>query len=114
MARRKVKWTALLVLALVGLVAGALVPLGSVGATGQQTAGRSAHGKVTREQLKLVRKVNVRHLMTSGTAGQTASGSLAREAGPWTRFELDREAATTNVPGVPPSPPNTSVAVNQN
>ena len=113
MARRKVKWSALLVLALVGLVAGALVPLGSVGATGQRTAGRSAHGKVTREQLKLVRKVNVRQLMTSGTAGQTASGSLAREAGQWARSEVDRGEAAPNVPGAP-SPSNTSVVVNQN
>src|SRR5204863_3205248 len=96
-----------------GLVTAVLVPLGSVGAAPQPAQGRSAHGKVTRDRLKLVRKVNVRQLTTSGVAGQTASGSLAREAGPWARFEQEREGSAANVPGAP-SPSNTSVVVNEN
>ena len=78
MARSRSKWSVTVAVAVAGLVTAVLVPLGSVGAAPQPAQGRSAHGKVTRDRLKLVRKVNVRQLTTSGVAGQTASGSLAR------------------------------------
>ena len=112
MARSRSKWSVAVAVAVVGLVAAVLVPLGSVGAAPQPAQGRSAHAKVTKERLKLVHKVNVRQLTTSGVTGQSTSGSLAREAGPWARSEGDRGEAA-DVPGAP-SPSNTSVVVNEN
>jgi len=111
--RIRSKSSILFVLALVALVAAAIVPLGSAGASGQRSAGRTVHGKVTRGHLHLVRKVNVRHLVTSSAAGQSASAPLAREAGPWARFERERSEPARSLPGAP-SPSNTSVVVNQN
>src|SRR5437762_375050 len=80
--RIRPKSSILFVLALVALVAAAIVPLGSAGASGQRSAGRTVRGKVTRGHLHLVRKVNVRHLVTQSAAGQSAAAPLAREAGP--------------------------------
>src|SRR5207249_3707085 len=113
MARIRSRSSMLFVAALVAIVAAGLVPLGAAGASSDRGAGHVMHGKVTAAHAERVGKVNVRRLVARGAAGQTGSAGLAREAGPWVRFEQDRAAGVRNVPGAP-SPSNTSVVVNQN
>jgi hypothetical protein len=97
------------------LVAAAFLPFGSAGASGpaRADAAQPVRGKVTHQRLERVGTVNVRDLVARGTAAQTASAKLPREAGPWERFSEQEGGAVAGAASAP-SPSNTTVVVKEN
>jgi hypothetical protein len=89
-----------------------LMPLPSIVASAQPSAGGVDHAKITRSQLQRMGTTNVRKLAAEAAVGGGLSTNLEKEAGPWIDFEREHEAALDGSGA--PTPPSTPVTVNEN
>jgi hypothetical protein len=89
-----------------------LMPLPSIVASANPSAGVVDHAKIKQSRVKLMGTSNVRKLAAKAAVGGGLSTNLETEAGPWIDFEREQEEALDGSGA--PTPSNTPVTVNEN